>query len=163
MNKEHNFHKGGLSGWNVDLAYEDYYSNFPGKDKLLTESQYREVVRESGELLAQRIADGHTVVLPERLGVMAVQAFKPVKRTRSKRGLKLVDWNYYNQHGVIRYMFNAHTDGIAYRVKWWIKPADAASGKNYSFRPSRPFKRKITEAIRQGVRYMDTDYEIYDY
>lgn len=124
--------------------------------------QFAKIVSGYGKFLTQKLLDGNTVSLPERMGQLEFlgRKVKPsLDENGQVKGLS-VNWKATNElwNGCEEckerkdkiYYFNEHTHGIRYRLKWSKKKVFVSGKEYYSFKLSFSNRKLFKQAILDG-------------
>lgn len=88
--------------------------------------------------------------LPNKLGDLKVLGYRP------ETGLK--DYKASETYNKTIYHDNSHTDGFVFKIIWHYKYVQGLkrrsggfrNGRFFKFKPSKPLKKALTDAIRSG-------------
>lgn len=133
------------------LAYKQFKLKYP--DANVTSQQYVDIIKRSNNLIAEAILNNpYGFKLPNQLGYLAVDKFKPKKGSR----IKPVDWITTNKLGKLTYLTNLHSFGYIHHIKLYKNP----NKKNldcYVFKAQREVNRELAQKIKGGKNYHEID------
>lgn len=122
------------------------------------QSMYEEIIRTMNQILAEKLLEGHEVVLPYQMGSLHISSSKPrvrvvngkietTYRTDWKKTLRLLyeDRDARDSHQRVRRVNNR-----VYILKYSKRGAVYKYRKSYSFRPNRSMMRRIGKLTESG-------------
>lgn len=132
-------------------AYKEFKLKHPTID--ITSQQYVDIVKRSNELIATAILENpYGFKLPEQLGYIAIDKFKPKKGSR----IKPIDWITTNKTGKLTYLTNLHSFGFIYVIKWYKNP-NRKFLDCYVFKAQKKLNRALAQKIKAGKDYTKID------
>lgn len=122
--------------------------------------QFKQINRDYNQFIRQKILEGHSIGLPQNLGILLVRGRKGkpfYDKDGNLRGLP-IDWNATKkfresnpeakeQRKVI-YHTNEHTDGVIFKIAWKFRNVWAHNKELYYFKPAFHFKRDVVDLIK---------------
>lgn len=115
-------------------------------------TQFNEIVRAFNNEIVDAVIDNRDgVLLPERLGELAIVAFPKPRR-------KAIDFGASNKAGELRYHTNWETDNKIGKIVYHKADQAVKNGRFLGLIPSREFKTRMSKAFRRFFeRYIYID------
>jgi nucleoid DNA-binding protein len=146
-------------GYVIRDSYKGYKSSVK---EPLEKKEYLEIAYGFMEFMMEKIFDGHTVKIPERLGVVEIkgrkQKIKIDKETDAISGLA-PDWKATNDlwrrdplaksKKKMIFLLNEHTGGIRYKINWSKLNVLVENKSAYALIFSRANKRRLAKIIKE--------------
>jgi hypothetical protein len=125
---------------------------------------YISLANNYNKFLAEHVAEGYEVVLPMRMGTLAIIGTKiKIKFDDNGNPALPVNWpatiRMWNKKPETKeqdkkiYFTNDHSDGIRYKYFWSKKRIFATQKNLYTLRMTRENKRRVPELVSQGKEY----------
>ena len=128
--------------------------------------EFRKIVNGFHQFIADKIIEGETVRLPEKLGELKIVGKKVTPRIDPETGNVVglaPDWGETRklwakcpeceEEKQLVYHLNEHTDGIRYKVAWGKTGVFLHNRDFYAFTAVRSLKRALKGAIDRGKEY----------
>ncbi len=136
---------------NGTTSFKQFKATYP--ETTLTAQDYTKIIRQSNDLIAEGILNNpYGFKLPNSLGYIAVDKFKPRKGSR----IKPIDWITTNKTGKLTYLTNLHSFGFIYMIRLYRNP----NKKNldcYVFKAQKLLNRALAKKIKAGRDYDEID------
>lgn len=148
------------NSWGVYSAYKHIRKNhWYNIGRPLKESEFYAIVRGINKLLANEIALGHEVILPERMGKLELR--------KHERGVSIVDGKLKNTYpidwaGTVKLWFEDEEEKekktllrmeepVVYHVKYCKDKANYENKIFYQFEVNRFIKKALKDNIKKGI------------
>ena len=151
---------------NVRQSYDRYKNEV---DNPVPVSDYLHITGEYNKFLVEKVLEGHEVMLPARMGTLAILGKKQnikVDEDGKIRGLapdwvstkKLWDENpEAKKRKQLVYHTNEHTDNTRYKFFWHKASVLVGNKTLYSLKMTRGNKRAVHQRIKDGHQYKTTN------
>lgn len=152
--------------YKVKINVSDSYNFYCKKEEEpLSRKDYLLICNKFNKFLADKILEGNSVVLPERLGILEIMGNEQkisIDENGNVRGTS-PDWNKtlrlweenpeLKEKRVIIYYTNEETNKIVYKIRWKKERVYLHSKIYYNFVPRRWVKRELAKLIKSGKEY----------
>lgn len=149
------------------LVIQDSYKLYRERsERPVAKQDYKEITARFMQYIVDRVLAGDTVKLPERMGVLSIQGFKPKPRLNEDGEIMGVGVNWKATKDLWArspsdaeaktriFHFNEHTNGFAYKIVWNRSKMYLENSAVYEFIPAKyTFKRRIPKAVADGVEF----------
>lgn len=145
----------------IETSYKMYKSSV---EKPVNKATYKNINYEFNRFLMEKVKEGHTISLPEKIGKVSVLGKKQKLRFEEGKIKGLApDWvktkKLWESNPIAKekkqllYHENNHTDGVRYKYIWWKKGIILHNKALYSLRVTRENKRTISSVIVNGANF----------
>lgn len=128
--------------------------------------EFLDIVTGYAKYIMDRLLDGDTVQLPERLGTLEFSGIKVKPRLDEDGNIKGLspDWKKTNElwnrcpeckeKKEFVYFFNEHSQGIRYKLRWSKKRVFVSNKEFYTFKLSFTNRKRFKDSILNGSEYL---------
>jgi len=128
-------------------AYVDYNDkNGNDKDFAVDYKTYKNVCLEFNKKISEAI-----ITTAEEFKLFGGLGIIRIKRLKSSKTQRRVDWEKTKEHNVKVYHLNFHTDEYYYKWYWNRKQARFKNRSAYSFIPIRKNKRTLAKLLKENA------------
>lgn len=134
---------------------KDYYKELNKKGIVkMPYKEFRALYAEGLEYISTDLVKGNRVRLPHGLGQISFVGKKQKKPPIDWNGTKIL-WESrpdLAEKKQYLYFINTETDGLIYKLKWWIATTKLKNVAQYKIKAVWGLRNKLKKAIRDGER-----------